>query len=643
MNSHTFQALQCDDILQQVAQYAKTEAGKTAIQTLQPSRNKKQVERWLEEVSEAVHILNIRASVPIHSLFDVSNMMQQAKKGMYIRVDQLQTLGAFLDHCSKLKRFMKDKLHVAPTIATYAFSIEDVSDLEEEIRRCIRHGQVDPEATKELAKVTKQIHTLQSKRKDRIYELAKSKKYAYALQEAVVAEKNGRYVLPIKASFRNKVKGSVMDASASGATVFIEPEEITEMQEDLAMQRLMEENEREKILFYLTDLVMQKEQVIHVAMEVMQQYDVIFAKAHYSKLHDAIPAIINEQFDIHVIGGRHPLLGNDAVPLTLHLSSEDFALVITGPNTGGKTVTLKTIGLLTFMTQVGLHIPAEEGTKLHLYQQIFVDIGDGQSITENLSTFSSRLRHIITILQEASDQSLVLLDELGSGTDPAEGMGLATAILDQLYQKGCTILATTHYSEMKDFAERREGIRNGAMEFDIETLRPTYRLVLDSTGESQAFQIALKLGMHPEIIEKAHQFSYQETKSYVTNENELQKPTLAKQVAANAYARNKAAKKQRKVEDNIPYYAMGDNVQVVATKETGIVYKGPDAMGNLVVQVKGEKRILNHKRIQLHIKASELYPEDYDFDIIFKSKEYRKSKKQIDRKHVEGLTVEDED
>ncbi|MYL33630.1 endonuclease MutS2 [Pontibacillus yanchengensis] len=643
MNQYAFQALECDWVLNEVAHYALTSKGKETIISLEPSLHTKQIDRWLEEVSEAVQILDISSSVPIHSLDDVTGMLEYGKKGMFIRPDQFKKLVSFLDHCSKLKRFMKDKGYIAPTIATYADSIEDLSDLEADIQSCIRHGQVDDYASKELAKLRKQIHAQLTKLKDKIHHLAKSKKLSTYLQETVVAEKNGRFVVPIKSSYRTKVKGTVIDSSASGATVFIEPEEITTMQEELEMLRLAEEREVEQVLYYLTALVLEREHELSVAVETMHQYDVIFAKAHYSKQLNAAPATINEDYTIDLKEARHPLLGDQAVPLTVYLGSDQYALVITGPNTGGKTVTLKTIGLLTFMTQVGLHIPAEKGSSLHLFHDIFVDIGDGQSITENLSTFSSRLVNIIHILQEANDHSLVLLDELGSGTDPTEGMGLATAILDQLYQKGSTIFATTHYNEMKDFAEEKEGFLNGSMEFDLETLRPTYRLLLDTTGKSQAFQIALKLGMHPAIIEKAHSISYKEDASYSSADTDTKQSDLAKQVAVNRYARQSSTKEKAKLEDRIPHYDMGDNVTVLATGETGIVYKGPDKKGNYIVQIKGEKQTLNHKRIQLHIPARDLYPDDYDFDIIFKSKEYRKVRKQLDRKHVEGVTLEEED
>lgn len=640
MNQKTFEVLDFYTILEHVARFAFTERGKETVLSLEPSFNKKQIERWLEEIDEAKEVLKISSSVPVHSLDDVSQMMEQARKGMFLRPDQFSQLQSFLDHCGKLKRFMKDKQYVAPTVALYAESIEDLSDLETEIQSSLRHGQVDDYASKELLKIRRQKHNQLAEIKDRIGRLAKSKKLATYMQEHVVAEKNGRFVLPIKATYRNKVKGTVLDSSSSGATVFIEPEEVTRLQKELEMTRLAEEREVEQILYYLTALVLEQERPLQIAMETMHQYDVIFAKAKYSMSIEGRAATLNTDYKIDLIEAKHPLIHNP-VPLTISLGEDYHALVITGPNTGGKTVTLKTVGLLTLMAQSGLHIPAHQGTNLHIFQQLFVDIGDGQSITENLSTFSSRLVNIIEILEQSNDHTLVLLDELGSGTDPAEGMGLATAILDQLYDKGAMLLATTHYNEMKDFAESRNGFLNGSMEFDLETLRPTYRLRLGTTGKSQAFEIALKLGMHPAIIEKAHEISYKEEKTYEMREDADPK-LMEKQIKTNAYARKSSKKKNHK-EEKVPRYNKGDNVTVLATEETGIVYTGPDAKGNYVIQVKGEKQTINHKRIALHIPAEELYPADYDFDIIFKSKDYRKIRKQLDRKHVDGLTLEEED
>lgn len=638
MNTRTFETLEYNQILEQVSQFAMTHEAKQTIRDLKPIRDRKQLERWHEEVQEAISILHINSHIPVHRLEDVSQMMEQGDKGLYIRPSQFSSLLSFLDHCTKLKRFMADKEVVAPTIYLYAQSIADLSSLEEEILTTIRHGQVDDHATKELAKIRKQIGVKEERRKEKLEALAK--KFRSYMQETHPVMKNGRYTLPVKRENRNKVNGTIVDQSSSGATLFVEPSEMIDAQEDLQMLKMSEEQEVEQILYTLTGDVLAHEHDLHIAMETMQQYDILFAIGKYGRSIRGVAPIFSHGFTILLDQARHPSLGEKAVPLTIQMGESEQALLITGPNTGGKTVTLKTVGLLSLMAQSGIPIPAGEGSQLPIFQNVYVDIGDGQSIDENLSTFSSRLVNLIDILREANDHSLLLLDEIGSGTDPREGMGLATAILDQLSEKGSTILATTHYGEMKEYADRKPGFINGAMEFDLETLKPTYQLHLDTSGKSQAFDIALKLGLHPEILDHAYSISYNEQKHFELEEADLKQETYRKQVNKNRYARKKVMTKKEKEK---PKFKMGDNVMIPSEDELGIVYTGPDAMGNYRVQVKGEKKTYNHKRLSLNIPAEDLYPEGYDFDIIFKSKEYRKVNKQLDKKHVEGLTLEDEE
>ncbi|MCA0971879.1 endonuclease MutS2 [Halobacillus litoralis] len=639
MNTRTFETLEYHSILQEISAYAMTEEAKQTILNMKPVRDTKQLERWHEEVEEAVAILQVNSHIPVHHLGDVSQMMEQGSKGLYIRPSQFGSLISFLDHCTKLKRFMEDKNLIAPTIHLYAQSIADLTTLEEAIHAVIRHGQVDDYASKELTKLRKQIRVKEERRGEKLESLAK--KYRTFMQESHPVMKHGRYTLPVKRENRNKVKGSVVDQSSSGATLFIEPAEVTDAQEELHLLQMSEENEVERILYDLTSQVLGHEHDVQIAMETMHQYDLLFAKAKYSRKIKGVAPVFSEGFTIVLNEARHPLLGEQAVPLTIEMDETEQALLITGPNTGGKTVTLKTVGLLSLMAQSGIPIPAKEGSKLPIFQYVLVDIGDGQSIDENLSTFSSRLVNLIEILRQANDHSLLLLDEIGSGTDPREGMGLATAILDQLSEKGSTILATTHYGEMKEYADRKEGFINGAMEFDLETLQPTHQLHLGTSGKSQAFDIALQLGLHPDILEHAYEISYQDSRPFNIEESRLKEDGYSQQVARNRYGRQiKGSSKKEKAK---PKFKMGDNVQIPSEDEIGIVYTGPDARGNYRVQVKGEKRTYNHKRLNLYIPAEELYPENYDFDIIFKSKAYRKVDKELGRKHVDGLTLDEEE
>lgn len=641
MNQQTFDVLGYYDILEEIASYAKTTLGKNTVRATVPMHHKRQIEQQLREVEEGVRILDISSSVPIHTLDEMQLYLEQAMKGLNIRADQFTFILSFLQHCTKLKQFMKDKEYTAPHVSLYAMSIPEVKELEDEIQRVIRHSQVDDYASGDLAYLRRQLGILKEKINDKAHQLVKSKRFANMLQDTLIAERNGRLALSVKREYRSKVQGQVLDTSASGATLFIEPAELGSIQSEIELLAIAEEQETERILYELTEKLLSYEQTIRMAIETMHHYDVLFAKAQYSRKMKCAAPILTEDFTIDLKEARHPMLGEKAVSLSLTFGEKHHALVITGPNTGGKTVTLKTIGLLTLMAQSGLPIPANEGSRISMFQHIFVDIGDGQSIEQNLSTFSSRLVNIIEILQNTNDRSLVLLDELGSGTDPGEGMALAIVILEQLYKKGATLLATTHYSEMKEFADASEGFINATMEFDLETLQPTYRLLLGQSGRSQAFQIANKLGLHPQLIEKAHLLTYKQSHSY-TNDQNLKEAQYEKQIVINKYARQTSeSPKPQKVQ--VPAFKMGDNVKLTETDELGIIYKGPDSGGQYIVQVQKEKRSINQKRLKLYIRSEELYPEDYDFDIIFKSKEYRKVSHQQKKKHVEDVWLEGEE
>lgn len=636
MNEQTYTVLGYDKIKEAISGFALTESGRKKAMEMEPSTNLKQIDAWHKEISEAIEILKISSSVPIHGLEGMEAVMNGFNKGIPLRVDQLVQLNSFIDSCSKLRRFLRDKEYCAPRVSAYVYSIEELPELAAEIQRCIRNGQIDDYASKELLKVRKQIGIQEERLKEKLTQLLKSAKLKPFLQEAVVSQRNGRYVIPVKKEYRGKVRGAVLDTSASGSTLFVEPEEIGVFQDQMEWLFFEEQAEVEKILFALTGLAEGKEKEIKLAIETMVHFDFLFSKAKYCRSIDAKKVDIVDDQVIDYKKARHPLLGRNAVPLTLEIGTNYHALVITGPNTGGKTVSIKTAGLLVLMSQSGLLLPVGEGSKSGIFHKILVDIGDGQSIEQNLSTFSSRIVNIIEILEKANDRTLVLLDELGSGTDPGEGMGLATAILENLNNKGATIFATTHYSEIKEFADTHEDFMNGSMEFDLETLMPTYRLRIGTGGDSQAFAIALKLGVHPKLIERAHMITYKSEKNYSAlfqDSNELKR--REKQLIVNKHKRKKTADASK----TINRFEMGDSVYVTSSGELGVIYKGPDSNGNYIVQMRDEKIEVNHKRLKLNIPAAELYPEDYDFNILFETKEHRKLLNQMERKHIEGSII----
>ncbi|WP_191561519.1 endonuclease MutS2 [Metabacillus idriensis] len=639
MNEHTLKILDYETIKETISTYAMTESGRQRVLAIMPLYNVKQIQALLAEVDEASVILGKSSSVPISGLDGIETIVKQFNKGVALRTHHFTKLLSFIEDGLKMKRFMKDKEMLAPRVSSYVYGIEELPEIASEIRRCIRNGRVDDISSKELSKVRKQLAIANDRLKDKLNTIIKSAKYKSYLQDAIVSERGGRFCVSVKKEYKGKIKGSILDSSASGSTLYVEPEEAASIQDQINLLLTQEEMESEKILSYLTGLAESNEKQLLQSLEVMVHYDVLFAKAKYSRVIGGSAPAIHDQMTIFLKNARHPLIGDKAIPLNLEIGKNYQALVITGPNTGGKTVVLKTVGLLVLMAQSGFHIPAEKESSIGIYQQILLDIGDGQSIEQNLSTFSSHITNIISILKKTNEYSLVLLDELGSGTDPGEGMGLASVILEKIHQKGATMLATTHYSEIKDFAEREEGFINGSMDFDIETLQPTYSLKIGKGGESQAFSIALRLGMHPELIEKAHAITYKENKKYGKDQqyDSFEKRELEKQVSVNRYK----AKQHKSKQIEVKPYNKGDNVLIKATNEHGIVYNGPDNGGNYMVFVKGVKRTINQKRIQLHISAEELYPEDYDFDIIFESAENRKKAVQMRKKHSD-LTIDHE-
>ena len=450
----------------------------------------------------------------------------------------------------------------------------------------------------------------------------------------------------------------MVDRSASGMTVFIEPRDVSRLSEEVNRLKGEEEEEEYQILFTLTGLIQTYQRELHVNVELMGNYDFLFAKGKYSQSIKGRSVSLNDKGRIMLRGGRHPQLKEEAVPLDAKVGGSYRGLVITGPNTGGKTVTIKTLGILTLMVQSGLHIPVEENTEMAVFEKILVDIGDGQSIEQNLSTFSSHIGNVIHIMKEVNEKSLVIMDELGAGTDPAEGTGLATSILEKLHKKGAIVLATTHYNEIKRFALEHPQFTNGSMAFDIQSLKPLYRLEMGSVGESNAFHIALRLGLDHRMIERAHEVTYGEKKVYDPKQFHMENKktedglgssrdqhavdTDPKAVDIAEHRKKPSAiksklKKQQNLQEK---FTVGDSVYISTLGTTGIVYQQTDSKGEVGVMVKKKKFTINHKRLSLHIKGEDLYPEDYDMDIVFESKEYRKKKHQLERKFDPSITIE---
>lgn len=647
MNYKTIELLEYNKIKEILKSYALSDYGKETIDKLEPSVDINFIEKNMKETSEARAIADISSSVPIHSLNGMKNIKQKiAKSGMLLPED-LEIIAGLLREIKKLKRFMADKDYAAPTISLYALSTYELNEIREEIERCIVYGRVDDKASSELSKIRKRISILEDRIKSKLESVLKNEKYRGYLQDTLVSQRNGRYVIPVKSEYKNNLDGSIHDKSSSGATVFIEPAEVRKAQDELNLYKIEEEKEEYKILSMLTNMVCCCERELNINIETMGYYDFIFAKGKYSKALEGKSVKFNTRNYIKIINGKHPLIGRNAVPLNFIIGEDYRGVIITGPNTGGKTVALKTVGILTMMAQSGLHVPVDEGSEFSVFVDILTDIGDGQSIEQNLSTFSSHIKNIIDIINAADKYSLVIVDEIGSGTEPGEGMGIAVSVLEEIYKKGATILATTHYGEIKEFAEKHEGFVNGCMEFDINTLKPLYRLKLGKPGESNAFLIALRLGMNKNIIERAHKITYKEDKDYSEYKAEIDEIVFKSKEALEIHDKQieklKSAEKITKISEKQklkPEFKIGDCVHVSFLNRTGIICELENSKGEYGVMVMKKKLKVNKKRLSLYINQDELYPEDYDFDIVLKSKDTRKKEKIMTKRHVEGLKIQ---
>lgn len=646
MNNKTIEVLEYNKIKEILKGYAMSELTKEKIDKLEPYVDINLVEKHLLETTEARAILNITSSVPLNSLSGINKVNDKLEKGGVLLPEELETIGGLLREIKKLKIFMEGKKEVAPNISTYALSTYELDEIREEIERCITYSRVDDKASARLSKTRKKIRILEDRIKDKLDGLLKNERYKNYFQDPLVSQRNGRYVIPVKSEYKNSFEGSIHDRSNSNATVFMEPAEVKRLQDELNLQLGEEEKEVYIILSTLTKLIDDNKRFLNINIEAMLYYDFIFSKGKYSKAIDGKSVTLNARNYINIKNGRHPLLGNRCVPLNLVIGEDYKALIITGPNTGGKTVALKTVGIFTMMAQTGLHVPCDQGSELAIFADVLADIGDGQSIEQNLSTFSSHIKNIIEILSCADKNSLVIMDEIGAGTDPGEGMGIAVAVLEKIYSKGAIILATTHYSEIKDFALKHEGFINGSMEFNVNTLKPTYKLCIGKPGASNAFLIALRLGMDKELIENAHTVTYKEAKSY-SNWDFEDKETVSR-IRETVEGHSKQVEKLQTViktnrlidkhKDDIKFN-IGDNVFISFMNRTGIIYELENSKGEYGVVVMKKKLKINKKRLSLYIDNKELYPEDYDFDIIFESVKNRKSKKLMSKRHVEGLEI----
>jgi DNA mismatch repair protein MutS2 len=625
MNNHSFDKLQYNELKNIVKEYCVSNLGKEHIDHLTPSTHKATIKNRLAETTEGRTLLDLSGSVPLQGIMNISNILDKVEKGSILEPEALTNIQSFILGCQKMKTYLKDKDFYAPILYSYSNIIEDLHHVVDEIDSIIKNGKIDDNASKELKIIRRYITNTEIKIEDRLDRFLKSSDNKTYIQEFFVSKRNGRYTIPIKAAYKNQVPGTIVDTSSKGLTVFIEPMIISKYTTELLQLKTEESIEEYRLLTYLTGIVYDEIHKLKRNAEVIAQYDMIFAKAKYSKAIDGIEPKINDYGLINIIKGRHPLLSGKVVPLYFEIGKDYRTLIITGPNAGGKTLVLKTIGLLTLAMQSGFHIPAEKGSEMSVFDKIYVDIGDDQSIENALSTFSSHVKNIAEILKNANKATLLLFDEIGSGTEPNEGAALAIAILEAAYHKGALTVATTHYAEIKNYANLHPDFTNAAMRFNKETLEPLYQLVIGTSGESNALWISKRMGIDQSILDNA--------KNYMTTSKNYN----LKYVNSNNIRINKEAQSKLK-EDNLQYdFQKGDQVILTEYNDYGIVYEGKDEHNNVKVLYKNEFIDVNVKRLKLSIEAKYLYPKDYDFDILFKSYKERKLEKDILRGSKKAL------
>jgi len=506
MNPKALKTLEYNKIIDKLTEFAGSALAKEMCRNLQPSTDLYEIQALQKETSDALSRIYQKGAVSFRGVRDIRGSIKRLEIGAIIGINELLSICSLLEVCSKVKAYSRNDRDpdFEDSLEAMFQALQPLTPVSSEIRRCIAsEEELNDDASPALFKIRRSMRQINDKVHAQLQTMVNGSARTY-LQDAVVTMRNGRYCIPVKAEHRGQIPGMIHDQSSTGSTLFVEPMAVIKLNNDLRELELKEEKEIEMILATLSARCGEETEALRDDLDLLTKLDFIFARAQLSRSMNGTQPNFNEEGRILIKKGRHPLLDKKkVVPIDIQLGKDFELLIITGPNTGGKTVSLKTVGLFTLMGQAGLHIPAFDHSELSVFHEVFADIGDEQSIEQSLSTFSAHMTNTVSILKEADDRSLVLFDELGAGTDPTEGAALAIAILSNLHRRGSRVMATTHYSELKVFALSTPGVENGCCEFDVETLRPTYRLLIGVPGKSNAFAISQKLGLSQDIIEEA--------------------------------------------------------------------------------------------------------------------------------------------
>ena len=633
--------LEFEKIIQRLEESVYSEGAKEKVRNLAPMLKETEVKARLKETTEARLLIEKCGNPPLTDQEGIESYMEAAQRGECLSPEQLEKIAINLTAVRRLKDYLCRGKSYELSLPYYEENLDALDEVREELNDKIRGGRVDDYASKLLKSLREGIDRQEAKMREKADSVIRANKEC--MSDSFSTIRNGRICVPVKKEYKFRISGSVIDKSSTGNTLFIEPAAAARIYEELQEMKIDEENEERRILYTLTAMLSDKAEIIRENTRVTEKLDFIFGKGKLSLLMDGTEPVINTRRRIQITNGRHPLMNREvSVPLNFEMGNGINGVIITGPNTGGKTVAIKTVALNCLMAQCGLHVSCEKA-EICLNNQILCDIGDGQNLSENLSTFSAHITNVLDILRKANEESLVIMDELGSGTDPTEGMGIAIAILEELKKSGALYLVTTHYPEVKSYAEREESVVNARMTFDKESLKPLYRMVIGEAGESCALYIAKKLGMPGGMLKRAAQAAYGTENTVAKNTGEAFEDNFSENIPEELIKERTAHISRQKgsgsVNELTDKFQIGDSVMIYPDKKIGIVCEKVNEKGVLRVQLPDKKIYINHKRVKLHVKAQELYPEDYDFSIIFETVENRKARHQMERKYVEDLEI----
>lgn len=626
MNEKSLRILEFNKIKDKIKKYARTNAGKEKISDLAPYDNVYEINNKLDETNEALEVILDKGNPPLEGLFDIHEGVERARKGGTLTPEQLLKIGSTLRAARNMKEFFKreDFEKAYERLEDLAYILTPVKNLEDDIERSIvSEEEISDKASATLYNIRRSLKEKNSSVREKISSIVRS--HSKYLQDDLYTMRGDRYVIPVKSEYKSAVPGIVHDQSSTGATFFIEPMSLVNLNNEIRELVLKEKAEIDRILAELSFKVKENSEQCLSNFKMLVEFDFIFAKARYGERLNAVRPLIREDGRFNIYSGRHPMIDDDkVVPSDVYIGEDFDTLMITGPNTGGKTVTIKMVGLLHIMGLSGLLIPARDNSSLSFFTEVFAEIGDEQSIEQNLSTFSSHMTNIVEIMRYVDDKSLVLFDEIGSGTDPAEGAALAISIIETLRSRKSRIIATTHYSELKAYALKTDGVENASVEFDIETLRPTYRLLIGVPGKSNAFEISKRLGLVEGIIKRAKAYMSEENLQFENLIRDLQeKSIVAKKEAREASALKKEAEelklryedklqKLEKARDKAYMDARHEAKEIIANakEEADEILKAMRALEKMGIEGGGRARLeeerkklkdsLEHKEKGLH-------------------------------------------